>query len=210
MLFNYKTQETFNKEFPDWFKIGYEELVQKDREYVKERYGKIFKKRLDKNLVSFDTYKSFVKEKIEAEVVSWMEHLAYMAYYRRTFDFYKKFINDLYYQFQLTKFYFNSPYAELDMRYLAKQRLDEILTGIDLGNIEINLIYSPSINLSGNYKYLLVDVFIQLYDDKTKIYSDKLALLGLSMCWEEKECYVKFKNEQAIRRMTKQFIEDMT
>jgi len=95
------------------------------------------------------------------------------------------------------------------MRYLAKQRLNEILTGIDLGNIKINLIYSPSINLSGNYKYLLVDVFIQLYDDKTKIYSDKLALLGLSMCWEEKECYVKFKNEQAIRRMTKQFIEDM-
>ena len=208
-MFNYKTQETFDKEFPAWLKLGYEELVQKDREYVKERYGKIFKKRLDKNLVSFDTYKSFVKKKIDTEAVSWMESLAYNAYKRHDFDFYKKFINDLYYQFPLVKFYFNSPYAEFDMKYLAEQRLNEILTGIDLENIETNLIYSPSLNLSGNYKYLLVDVFIQLYDDKTKIYSDKLALLGLSMCWEEKECYVKFKNEQAIRRMVKQFIEDV-
>ena len=209
-MFNYKTQETFDKEFPAWLKLCYEELVQqKDREYVKERYGKIFKKRLDKNLVSFDTYKSFVKKNIDTEAVSWMESLAYNAYKSHYFDFYKKFINDLYYQFPLVKFYFNSPYAGFDMKYLAEQRLNEILTGIDLENIETNLIYSPSLNLSGNYKYLLVDVFIQLYDDRTKIYSDKLALLGLSMCWEEKECYVKFKNEQAIRRTTKQFIEDM-
>ena len=79
---------------------------------------------------------------------------------------------------------------------------------------EIKYDYKETNSLYGNYRYFLGDVYVSLYDTKTKIKSDSLPIVHLDETYDNGyhsspswDC--TYQNEQRIRNMAKQFLEDM-
>ena len=170
---------------------------------------------------NYKHYNKTLKEKIiqskdeSVDGVSWMEVLGVAIDNRNDITFYKQFCNILHFKYELAKLYFNSKYAKEDLLNLAKVRMEEILNGIEIpNNIEINYDYKETNNLQGNYRYFLGDVYISLYDTKTRIKSNSFSIVHLNETYDNgytsnPAWYSLYQNEQNIRHMVKQFIEDM-
>jgi len=170
---------------------------------------------------NYKHYNKILKEKIiqsedkPVDGVSWMEVLGVSIDNRNDITFYKQFCNILHFKYELAKLYFNSKYVKEDLLNLAKVRLEEILSGIEIpDNIKINYDYKETNNLYGNYRYFLGDVYISLYDTKTKIQSNSFSIVHLNENYSNgydsnPAWYSLYQNEQNIRHMVKQFLEDM-
>ena len=170
---------------------------------------------------NYKHYNKVMKEKIMQSGdkpvggVSWMEVLGVSIDNRNDINFYKHFCDILHFKYDLAKLYFNSKYAKEDLLNLAKVRLEEILSGIEIpNNIKINYDYEETNNLHGNYRYFSGDVYISLYDSKTKIKSTKFSIIHLKEAYDtgyisNPAWYSLYQNEQNIRHMVKQFLEDM-
>lgn len=170
---------------------------------------------------NYKHYNKILKEKIiqsgdkPVNGISWMEVLGVSIDNRNDITFYKQFCNILHFKYELAKLYFNSKYIKEDLLNLAKIRLEEILYGIEIPyNIKINYDYKETNNLHGNYRYFLGDVYIFLYDTKTKIQSNSFSIVHLNETYDngyhsKPEWYSLYQNEQNIRHMVKQFLKDV-
>lgn len=170
---------------------------------------------------NYKHYNKILKEKIiqsedkPVDGVSWMVVLGVSIDNRNDIAFYKQFCSILHFKYELAKLYFNSKYVKEDLLNLAKVRLEEILSGIEIpNNIKINYDYKETNNLHGNYRYFLGDVYISLYDIKTKIQSNSFSIVHVTENYDNgyhsrPEWYSIYQNEQNIRHMVKQFLEDM-
>lgn len=170
---------------------------------------------------NYKHYNKILKEKIiqsgdkPVDGISWMEVLGVSIDNRNDITFYKHFCSILHFKYELAKLYFNSKYVKEDLLNLAKIRLEEILSGIEIqNNIKINYDYKETNSLYGDYRYFLGDVYISLYDNITKIQSGNLSIIHVSQTYDNGyhsrpswDC--SYQNEQNIRHMVKQFLEDM-
>lgn len=170
---------------------------------------------------NYKHYNKILKEKIiqsgdkPVNGISWMEVLGVSIDNRNDITFYNQFCSILHFKYELAKLYFNSKYVKEDLLNLAKVRLEEILSGIEIpDNIKINYDYKETNSLYGNYRYFLGDVYISLYDTKTKIQSESLSIIHINQTYDEGyhsrpswDCI--YQNEQNLRHLVKQFLEDM-
>lgn len=170
---------------------------------------------------NYKHYNKILKEKImqsgdkPVDGVSWMVVLGVSIDNRNDITFYKQFCSILHFKYELAKLYFNSKYVKEDLLNLAKVRLEEILSGIEIpNNIQINYDYKETNSLYGNYRYFLGDVYISLYDTRTNIKSGSLSIIHIGQTYDDGyhsrpswDC--TYQNEQNIRHMVKQFLKDM-
>lgn len=170
---------------------------------------------------NYKHYNKILKEKIiqsenkPVDGVSWMEVLGVSIDNRYNIIFYEQFCRILHWKYELAELYFKSKYVKEDLLTLAKIRLEEILTGIEIpDNIEIKYEYKETNSLYGNYRYFLGDVYISLYDTRTNINSGSLSIIHISQTYDDGyhsrpswDC--TYQNEQNIRHMVKQFLRDM-
>jgi hypothetical protein len=164
---------------------------------------------------SFPKYVKDIEEAIETKRVTWDRAFCYRAYHRNNFENYKEMTRDLHCDYRMAKMYYNSKYVKEDLLHLAIKRFDEIMVGIEFpSNIEFKYDYKETNSLYGDYRYFLGDVYISLYDTRTKIKSDSLSIIHVSQTYDagyhsspEWDC--RYQNEQRIRHVVKQFLEDM-
>ena len=197
----------------------FEEIFEDLPQYIyKDAKASTYKTKLYK---SFEYHNNWIIELIKqsngkpVDGVSWYEVLGVSIYNRKEMIYYNEICRILHWQYDLAKLYFNSKYVKEDLLNLAKIRLEEILTGIEIpNNIKINYDYKETNSLYGNYRYFLGDVYISLYDTRTNIKSGSLSIIHIGQTYDDGyhsrpswDC--TYQNEQNIRHMVKQFLKDM-
>lgn len=199
--------KTFEEVFPQLPRLIYDDTKEKS-----------FRTELYKN---FKQYSNRIKDLIIksngscVDGVSWMEVLGVSIHNRSEMIYYKELTRQLHYQYTLAKLYYKSKYVKEDLLHLAIKRFDEIMVGIEFpSNIQFNYDYKETNSLYGDYRYFLGDVYISLYDTRTNIQSGSLSIIHVGQTYDDGyhsrpswDC--SYQNEQNIRHMVKQFLNDM-
>ena len=201
-------QEEFNEVFPNMLEIFYHDCKDKYETSLRRIWEKEWKEHDNISWYkSFEAFKEFEMNAYNRETNQTDYEKLYILSSVRI-ERYSEFIHAMSNAHnEFCKMYWNSKYAEEDAKTIIQNRLDKILVGIDISKIKINLICEPA-NVSKDNATL--EIFVQLYDECTTIKSDKVSifLVGHNFSHGSKSI-INFRNEQKIRAMVKQFIEDV-
>jgi hypothetical protein len=201
-------QEEFKEVFPNMLEIYYQKEKDDWEKRLREIWGKEWRKHNNWYLYNtFDAYKKDAWDAYNREA----NQTSYEKLYILSTDRHKKYstfiqaMSNVHNEF--CELYWNSKFVEEDARIIAQNRLDEILIGLDLSKINVNLIYESD-GVRDNMASF--EVFVQLYDERTKIASEKVSLFVTAHNFKlNSVSIVNLRNEQKIRAMVKQFLEDI-
>lgn len=201
-------QEEFDEIFPDLLEVYYHQCKDEYEKRLRRIWGKEWRKYSTISWYkSFEAFKEFEMNAYNREANQTDYEKLYILSSVRT-ERYSEFIHAMSNAHnEFCKMYWHSKYAEEDAKTIIQNRLDKILVGIDISKIKINLICEPACVSKDN---ATLEIFVQLYDEFTTIKSDKVSifLVGHNFSHGSKSI-INFRNEQKIRAMVKQFLEDI-
>ena len=201
-------QEEFNEVFPNMLEIFYHDCRDKYETSLRRIWEKEWREHDNVPWYkSFEAFKEFEMDAYDRKANQTDYEKLYILSSVRI-ERYSEFIHAMSNAHnEFCKMYWNSKYAEEDAKTVIQNRLDKILVDIDISKIKINLLCEPASVSKGN---ATLEIFVQLYDECTTIKSDKVSIFLVCHNFSYgSKSIINFRNEQKIRAMVKQFIEDI-